>query len=510
LEETLGYTPDQLQAMGSDLTVSLIHPEDLGRVAAHHQSIAKSAVNNSDSPGEIFKIEYRVRRADGEWCWLYSQDIVYLRDADGYPTQLLGTAIDISDRKAAEANLQESEARYRSLYQNTPAMLHSINDMDEIIDVSDRWLQTFGYERSEVIGRNSTEFLTPESRQHADTILPEYYRTGMCIDVPYQWVCEDGSVRDILLSATTNRDSAGGFLHSLAMLVDVTDHNKVQAELVHYQEHLEDLVKDRAAQHKLAKRAQALEQSNADLEQFAYVISHDLQEPLRAMTVFAQLLAGEYGKNLDAIANDYIQHIVDGGIRMHGLINGILAFSRATHADSTFETMELEPVLTVAIENLSSAINDTQASVTYDALPTLNIDKNQITQLFQNLIGNAIKFRGAERPRIHISAQSQSTGWRLGVQDNGIGIAKEQQKRIFALFQRLHTRQELDGYGIGLAICKKIVERHQGHIWLDSEPGNGTTFYFTLPTDSTLSEANLPDSDGPSPSESNSNGLAGK
>ncbi|MBE9068359.1 PAS domain S-box protein [Leptolyngbya cf. ectocarpi LEGE 11479] len=513
LEETLGYTPEELQAMEAGIHTSLFHPEDLDKVAAYHQSIAESTV--TDSSGDIFKIEYRVRHADGAWHWLYSQDIIYQRNADGHPTQLLGTAVDISDRKQAEANLQESETRYRSLYQNTPAMLHSINSVGELLDVSDRWLQTFGYERSEVIGRKSLEFLTPESRQHAQAILSDYYQTGVCTDVPYQWVCKDGSIRDVLLSATAAQDDSGNFLRSLAVLVDVTEHKKARTELTRYREHLEDLVKERAAQlqaanrylqaevlerqqaeQELAKRAQALEQSNADLEQFAYVISHDLQEPLRAMTVFSQLLAGEYGQHLDAAANDYIQHIVDGGVRMHGLINGILAFSRATHAESTFETMELELGLMIAIENLSSAINDAQAIVTYDALPTLSIDQNQIIQLFQNLIGNAIKFRSAERPCIHISAQRQSASWCFGVQDNGIGIAKEQQERTFALFQRLHTRQELDGYGIGLAICKKIVERHHGHIWVDSDPGNGTTFYFTL--------AGVPDPSLPAPDRSNS------
>ncbi|MEO0351859.1 MAG: ATP-binding protein [Cyanobacteria bacterium P01_A01_bin.15] len=164
--------------------------------------------------------------------------------------------------------------------------------------------------------------------------------------------------------------------------------------------------------------------------------------------------------------------------------------------------MELGPVLMVAIENLSSAISDTQASVTHDALPTLKIDKNQIIQLFQNLIGNAIKFRGAEQPHIHISAQRQSASWHFAVQDNGIGIAKEHQERTFALFQRLHTRQELDGYGIGLSICKKIVERHHGHIWVESEPGNGTTFYFTLEADNTLEVAILGEPDS---GESDSN-----
>ena len=415
----------------------------------------------------------------------------------------MGTAVDISDRKTTEKELQESETRYRLLYESTPAIMHSVNPKGELISVSNQWLKTFGYARNEVIGRKSTNFLSKDSQRYTEeAVLTKFCETGSYTDVSYQWICKDGSIRDVLLSATAEYDDSGEFLHSLAVLIDVTEQNKIQAELISYRSNLEDLVKDRAAEiqeanhylqaevlerqqaeSKLANRAQALEQSNADLEQFAYVISHDLQEPLRAMTVFAQLLEGDYAKQLDTTAKDYINNIVEGGILMHGLINGILAFSRATHQESTFETLELEQVLIAVLENLSSAIGASQATVSYDTLPALKIDKNQIIQLLQNLIGNAIKFCGAEPPCIYITAKQQPNSWLLSVKDNGIGIPEEQQERTFALFQRLHTREEIDGYGIGLAVCKKIVERHQGHIWVDSEPGNGSTFYFTLAND---------------------------
>ncbi|MEM1254014.1 MAG: CheR family methyltransferase [Cyanobacteria bacterium P01_H01_bin.21] len=512
LEEMLGHTQAGIQAVGADLDSHLFHAEDLGKIAAYHQTILESVVDETQT--NTFSIEYRVRDMDGNWRWLYSQDVIFMRSPEGQPRQILGTAVDISDRKAAERELHESEARYRSLYENTPVMLHSINTQGEIISASDYWLQTFGYERSEVIGRKSTEFLTPESRQYAeDVVLPEYFETGVCNKVPYQWVCKDGSIRDVLLSATAERDTSGTLVRSLAMLVDITEQNKTQAELARYREHLEELVEDRAAeikqanqqlqaevlerqqaQSELVKRARALEQSNADLEQFAYVISHDLQEPLRAMTVFAQLLEGDYSDQLDITANGYISNIVDGGIRMYGLINGILAFSRATHREITFTTVDIEQVLVAVVTNLNSAIEESQAVVTYDTLPTLNIDENQIIQLFQNLISNAIKFHGAEPPRIHITAEQQSDSWLISIKDNGIGIPKEQQERTFALFQRLHTREEKEGYGIGLAICKKIVERHHGHIWVESEPGNGSTFYFTIAIDY-LSEDSAPAGD---------------
>lgn len=632
LAEMLGYSQEYLRTIGDDLHTRLFHPEDLERISAYHQNIIEFKSGNCEPNSEngIFSIEYRVRDAAENWRWLYSQDIVYACSDEGQPTQLLGTAIDISDRKATEAllkeseeryalvaqgvgggiwdwnilsntnymsprfkqilgyeedemenllsswethvhpddidwvwklheehlqhrtpyeaeyrmktkaddyiwiyetgqatwddegnpirmagsvidisdrkaaekELQESEARYRSLYTNTPVMLHSIDVTGKIVNVSDYWLQTFGYRRDEVIGCKSTEFLTPESRQYArEVVLPDFFKTGTCRDVPYQWVCKDGRIRDVLLSATAERDASGEFVRSLAMLVDVTEQKQAQAELTRYRDHLEELVEERAAeikqanqqlqaeiserqqaQSELSKRAQALEQSNADLEQFAYVISHDLQEPLRAMTVFAQLIEGNYGEQLDVTANDYINNIVDGGIRMHALINGILAFSRATHRENTFENIELEQILTAAIDNLNSAIDESQAVITYDTLPTLKADKSQMIQLFQNLVGNAIKFRGTEPPCIHITAKQQATGWLFGVRDNSIGIPKAQQERTFGLFQRLHTRSEKEGYGIGLAVCKKIVERHQGRIWVESEPGHGSIFYFTLST----------------------------
>ena len=494
----LGYKNDEIAHHFSSFESSL-HPDDHVRVM--------EKVRNHLQHGVPFDVEYRLRTKNGDYRWVYSKGQAIWDEANN-PIRMAGSISDISDLKAVEENLRESEARYRLLYESIPVMLQSINSAGELVSVSNHWLQTFGYERSEVIGRQSTGFLTPESQQHAKEVaLPEYFKTGICKDVSYQMVCKDGGIREVLFSATADRDESGAFVRSLALLIDVTERNKAQAELTRYQEHLEELVENRAAEiqeanqylqaeilerqqveTKLAKRAQALEQSNADLEHFAYVISHDLQEPLRAMTIFSQLLEGRYRDQLDSTANDYITHIVEGAIRMQALIQGILTFSRVVHQGKTFETIALEQILATALKNLSAAIADSQATVTSDPLPTLEVNKNQIVQLFQNLIGNAIKFRGAEPLRIHIAAEHQPDSWIFSIQDNGVGIPEDQQGRIFTLFQRLHTRQECEGYGIGLAICKKIVERHQGDIWLDSEPGNGSTFYFTLAANDDQSE----------------------
>ncbi|MEM1253066.1 MAG: ATP-binding protein [Cyanobacteria bacterium P01_H01_bin.21] len=241
-----------------------------------------------------------------------------------------------------------------------------------------------------------------------------------------------------------------------------------------------EILERQQAEQELAKKAEALARSNADLEEFAYVVSHDLQEPLRAMTAFSQLLDQRYKQHLDTSAKRYIKHIVDGGSRMKAMIDGILELSRINNAQLDSSPTCFEQALEVVLENLKLICLETHTTITHDTLPTLCVDKNHVVQLFQNLISNAIKFRGPDPPDIHIVAKQQVNNWLFCVQDNGIGIPNDQQTRIFKLFQRLHNQQEHKGYGIGLAICKKIVEHYQGSIWLESAPAKGSVFYFTL------------------------------
>ena len=225
-----------------------------------------------------------------------------------------------------------------------------------------------------------------------------------------------------------------------------------------------------------------LKRSNEELQQFAYVASHDLQEPLRMVSSYTQLLADRYTGQLDEKADKYINYAVDGAVRMQQLIQDLLAYSRVTTKGGDIEKVESGNALQRALANLETAIADSGAEITHDALPTVAADETQLMQLFQNLIGNAIKFRGDAAPHIHVGVAKEGACWRFGIADNGIGIEKRYRDKIFIIFQRLHTRREYPGTGIGLAICRRIVTRFGGKIWLESEAGKGSVFYFTLKT----------------------------
>jgi len=280
---------------------------------------------------------------------------------------------------------------------------------------------------------------------------------------------------------------------------EITLRNKSEKEVRKYRDNLEELVKQRTAelitankqlQGEITERKQAeveikqfnieLNRSNEDLEQFAYVASHDLQEPLRMISSYTQLLERRYKDKLDEDANDFINFAVDGANRMQKLINDLLDFSRVKTRGELFKEVDSHAMLGSALSNLRVLIAETNTLVTNDNLPKISADKSQFVRIFQNLIDNAIKFHRKESPRIHVSAQEKEDEWLFSVRDNGIGIDKQFQERIFTIFQTLHGKEEYPGTGIGLAICKRIVQRHGGKIWFESEQGKETTFYFTI------------------------------
>jgi len=236
-----------------------------------------------------------------------------------------------------------------------------------------------------------------------------------------------------------------------------------------------------ASNEELKATNEEMERSRDDLEQFAYVVSHDLQEPLREVASYTELLANRYKPKLGKEAEEFIGFILSGTGRMQQLISDLLTFARVGTQGKPFEGTDCEDVLNRALTNLRIAIEESKAKLTHDALPAVMGDGTQLTQLFQNLIGNAIKFRDKKAPKIHVSAKREGTYWEFSVRDEGIGIDPEYKKRIFGIFQRLHTHSEYPGTGVGLSICKKVVERHGGRIRVESELSKGSTFYFTIP-----------------------------
>ncbi len=370
-----------------------------------------------------------------------------------------------------QAAIQEKSSRYaRSLLEASLDPLVTISADGKITDVNEATIKVTGVAREELIGTDFSNYFTEP--QNAREGYRQVFARGFVTDYPLTIRHRDGHLTDVLYHATVYKDTCGDVAGVFAAARDITEKKIAQAELEKYQLHLEDLVR---------QRTDELTRSNEDLEQFAYVASHDLQEPLRAVAGFVELLRRSLGSSLDSKAAGYMDFAVDGAKRMQSLINGLLEYSRAGQDEKNEET-SARAALDMAIAYLRKTIEESGAKVAADdELPVLHFDSTQLTQLFQNLIGNAIKFRGKESPRVHIGAKRENDGWQFAVGDNGIGFEPEYAERIFLIFQRLHGRENYPGMGIGLAICKKIVERRKGKIWVESKPGEGSTFYFTIP-----------------------------
>jgi PAS domain S-box-containing protein len=278
----------------------------------------------------------------------------------------------------------------------------------------------------------------------------------------------DGHPVWVAQNVSTVHGSSDELLYGVVQVEDVSERKRANDELASMARELE-------------ARATELERSNADLQQFAYAASHDLSEPLRMVSSYVQLLAKRYKDKLDSDADEFIDFAIDGTARMQALIDGLLIYSRAGTADYTHEPVDCSKVLHETLMTLHAKLRETGAAVNAGPLPTVQGDPTQLFQLFQNLISNAIKFAADEPPRVEITATRENGSWLFMVKDNGIGIDPTHAERIFAVFQRLHGRGEYPGSGVGLAICKRIVERHNGRIWVESPPGGGSTFYFTIP-----------------------------
>jgi PAS domain S-box-containing protein len=370
---------------------------------------------------------------------------------------------DISARKVAEKHLAQMEGRYRGLLEAAPDPMVLVNPSGEIVLVNLQAEAVFGYPRDELVGlsprkliaEDSLERLIAYTRRTADGAYAQQSRTAIELD---------------------GRDKNGTTFPIEVMLSPLETREGILLAVA-----IRDITTRKKAEGRLLQTLTELNRSNEELGQFAYIASHDLQEPLRMVASYTQLLSKRYKGKLDADADEFIAFAVDGANRMQRLIQDLLSYSRVGTKGKPLVDTSSEGALEQAIVNLGGAIEESGALVTHDVLPPVLADEGQLVQLFQNLLGNAIKYHRPGVPRVHISsAKNADTKWMFSVQDNGLGIETKYFERIFGMFQRLHKREEFDGTGIGLAICKKIVERHGGSISVESQPGQGSTFRFAL------------------------------
>jgi len=368
---------------------------------------------------------------------------------------------DAEVRARSEQALRDSEALYHSLAESLPLNLIRKDLQGRVSYCNERYCNSMGTTAAALLGKTDFDLYPRNLAEKYVANDRQVTASGQVFEDVEAYHSPEGDDLYMHVLKSPVYDAAGKIVGLQVVFWDVTDRWR--------------------AEKALEQTAADLSRSNQELELFAYVASHDLQEPLRMIASYTQLLARRYKDNLDQEAHEFIGYAVDGAVRMQNLINDLLAYSRVGTRPKQLAKVDWAALLKTTLQNLRLSIEESGAEVTHDALPIVLGDGVQLGQLLQNMISNAIKFRGDAKPRIHLGARQEADQWLFSVQDNGIGIDAEYFERIFIVFQRLHQRSEYPGTGIGLAICKKIVERHGGEIWVESSDGQGSTFFFTLP-----------------------------
>ena len=454
--EIIGYRLDELQPININTWLKFAHPEDFA---------ASESLLNAHFAGEIdcYEVEVRMLHREGHWVWVLDRGKVISWDAEGKPLWMAGTHTDINRRKQAEFALRSSEARMRSLFDMLP-------DGVVLIDPETALPVQFNPAAHQQLGYSADDFaLLPipayDAYEHPEETAArfEHLLTEGYDDFETLHRKQDGSV--ITVHVTVQRVELENQPHFLAIYRDITQRKETERLL--------------------ALQREELARSNAELEQFAYVASHDLRQPLRMISSYVQLLEQSLAQHLNTDTQQMMFFVRDGALRMDQMLVSLLEYSRVGRKGSPLAVVDSRERLDEALHFLSPAIHEAQAHI--DILgewPQLHASRDELTRLFQNLIGNAIKYRARDRtPHIVITVEAKDEeGWLFCVKDNGIGVAPNQFHRLFKVFQRLHTRNEYEGSGVGLAVCRKIVERHGGKIWIESAgEGCGSMFYFSLP-----------------------------
>jgi PAS domain S-box-containing protein len=360
---------------------------------------------------------------------------------------------DVSDRKQAEASVREASGRLRFMAESMPQKIFTATPNGDLDFFNRQWTDFTGFTFDQ-LRKGWTQFVHPDDVQETRRIWQHSVETGEPFQVVHRFRRADGFYRWHLSRAHAMRDSDGNVSMWIGSNTEI---------------------------HEEKEREEQLQRANADLRQFAFAASHDFQEPLRMITSYSQLLLQGYRGQLDEEAAVCVRFITEGTQRMRALLSDLLSFTELGSAGQrSIEPIDLNDIFEKVLQNLRMAIAESEAIIDSDQLPTVQGQHAHFLQLFQNLIGNAIKYRGENPPRVHVSAEKRPAEWLFAVADNGIGIEPEFHQQIFGVFKRLHGRS-IPGTGIGLAICKRVVEWYGGRIWIESKPGQGTTFYFTLP-----------------------------
>lgn len=404
----------------------------------------------------LLRTEFRFRKANGQYAYVLGKAHIVERDSEGIPIQVMGAAIDISERRASEEKLLQ----IATLVESTDDAIIS-SDLDgKILSWNLGAEKMLGYAAKEMVGETGGKIVEKFEELHA--LVTAKISKGESIKRFEVW-CKKKNGEIMLQSLTISpiRNSLGEIIGSCTIVRDITE--------------------VRQAEEKIKSLAQNLARSNEELKQFAYVASHDLREPLRTIASFAKLLDKNYKQKLPARALEYIKYMTDGAERMKHLIDSLLNYSRAEHSALSPQEIQCESLVGQVLEDLKFSIEESNAELIVHPLPKIRADEIQVRQLFQNLISNAVKFRKSSPPRVTISAEAREREWIFSVEDTGVGIEPRDQNRIFQIFQRLHNPREFSGTGLGLATCKKIIDRHGGKIWFTSTPGKGTVFCFSLP-----------------------------